>query len=103
MAAANLSTAGDILKAGGKVYHYPGMTHMKVLLCDGWATVGSANLDTLSLRLNRELNLAFSDPELVTRLEQEVFGADFGRSKPVKLEETQRMFARLLESIADQL
>ena len=36
--------------------------------CDDWATVGSANLDTLSMRINRELNLSFNDPNHVRSL-----------------------------------
>ncbi|RYD41658.1 MAG: phosphatidylserine/phosphatidylglycerophosphate/cardiolipin synthase family protein, partial [Verrucomicrobiaceae bacterium] len=40
MDAGNLSTASDLIQAGAKVYRYPGMTHMKVMVCDDWACMG---------------------------------------------------------------
>lgn len=103
MDAGNFVTARNLLRAGVKVYHYPGMTHLKAMICDGWATVGSANLDTLSLRINRELNLSFSDPGLIAKLEAVVFRPDMECSKPVTLKETEMRLGPLIESIADQL
>ena len=79
------------------------MTHMKVILCDGWAHIGSANLDTLSLRINRELNLAFSDPQAIRDLEAKVFQPDFQASRLIRLKETESAVAPLAETIADQL
>jgi cardiolipin synthase A/B len=99
----NLGTARAIIEAGGKVYRYPKMTHMKVMIADGWGCVGSANLDTLSMRINRELNLAFSDPDSLRRLEKEVFLPDFRASKRIRIEETSSPVAPLAEAIADQL
>lgn len=103
MDAGNMGTARGLIQAGAKVYRYPKMTHMKVMICDGWANLGSANLDTLSLRINRELNLAFSDPTAIRSLENAVFNPDFRASRLVKLEETQGPVAPLAEAIADQL
>ena len=103
MDAGNLGTARAIIEAGGKVYRYPKMTHMKVMIADGWGCVGSANLDTLSMRINRELNLAFSDPDSLRRLENEVFRPDFRDSKRIRIEETSSPVAPLAEAIADQL
>lgn len=103
MDAGNLATAKELIQAGVKVYRYPRMTHMKVMICDGWANVGSANLDTLSLRINRELNLAFSDAAAIRSLENAVFLPDFRASRLMKVEETQVPVAPLAEAIADQL
>jgi cardiolipin synthase len=91
------------LRAGVTVYHYPGMTHLKAMICDGWATVGAANLDTISLRINRELNLSYSDPDLVRELAESVFLPDFAASKPLRFEDTKRPLSPLIETIADQL
>jgi cardiolipin synthase len=99
----NLGTARAIIEAGGKVFRYPRMTHMKVMIADGWGCVGSANLDTLSMRINRELNLAFSDPDSLRLLEKEVFLKDFRASKRIRMEETSSPVAPLAEAIADQL
>ena len=103
MNAGNLVTARNLMKAGVRVYHYPGMTHLKAMICDGWATVGSANLDTISLRINRELNVSFCDPDLVTELAELVFERDFKVSRLLTPGETKLKFAPLIESIADQL
>jgi cardiolipin synthase len=103
MDAGNLGTARGIIEAGGKVYRYPKMTHMKVMICDGWGCIGSANLDTLSMRINRELNLSFSDPAVIRDLEKQVFLPDFRASKRIRLEETATAVAPLAEAIADQL
>lgn len=50
---------GDLLKAGVKIYEYePTMYHCKVMIVDDvWVSVGSANFDARSFRLNDEANL----------------------------------------------
>jgi cardiolipin synthase len=103
MDAGNLGTARGIIAAGGKVYRHPRMTHMKVMLCDGWGSVGSANLDTLSMRINRELNLAFTNPAAIRDLERQVFLPDFQASPRIRLKETSSPLAPLAEALADQL
>jgi cardiolipin synthase A/B len=81
MNSANLLAARALKRNGVRVYIYPGMTHVKAALYDGWACLGSANFDKLSLRINRETNVATSDPVFVGRLRQELFEADFARSR----------------------
>jgi phosphatidylserine/phosphatidylglycerophosphate/cardiolipin synthase-like enzyme len=76
----NLVIANYLYEHGVRVYFYPGMTHVKALLVDGWACTGSANLNHLSLRINHEQNVATSDPAFATRLKQDLFDADFARS-----------------------
>jgi len=76
----NVVIANYLMAHGVRVYFYPAMTHVKALLIDGWACVGSANLNHLSLRVNHEQNIATSDPTFVNRLKQELFEEDFARS-----------------------
>jgi len=99
----NLATARELILAGVKVYHYPGMTHLKAMICDDWAMVGSANLDILSMRLNRELNLAYSDRSSVGKLQDSVFLPDFKKSRRIKLKDTRSPTSRITELLADQL
>lgn len=99
----NLETAKVLIEAGAKLYRYPIMTHMKVMVCDGWATMGSANLDTLSMRINRELNISFSDDAEVERLVSTIFRPDFARSKRLRLKDVQSSTSGFAEAIADQL
>lgn len=74
----NRVTANRLLKAGVRVYLYPGMTHVKALAVDGvWAYTGTGNFDNLSLRHNRELGLAVVAGPLIREIEERVFLADF--------------------------
>lgn len=65
---------GTLLEAGIEIHEYEAsFLHAKVAVIDGrWATVGSSNLDPLSLLLAREANVVIDDAgfagELRTRL-----------------------------------
>ncbi|TCK60555.1 cardiolipin synthase [Seleniivibrio woodruffii] len=64
IAAAGRSYYEELIEAGVQIYEATDkMVHAKIINVDGkWATVGSANMDTRSFRLNFELNLmAYSD------------------------------------------
>ncbi|MBN8744143.1 MAG: cardiolipin synthase ClsB [Thiomonas arsenitoxydans] len=54
---------GEMLRAGVHIYEYtPAYLHAKVAVVDAdWATVGSSNIDPLSLLVNLEANLAVLD------------------------------------------
>lgn len=54
---------GALLKAGVEIHEYAvSFLHAKVAVVDGrWATVGSSNLDPLSLLLAREANVVIED------------------------------------------
>lgn len=57
------SVYGELLRAGVEIHEYvPSFLHAKVAVIDGrWATVGSSNLDPLSLLLAREANVLVDD------------------------------------------
>ena len=77
----NLVMANEMIRHGIRVYLYPGMTHVKAAIYDGWACVGSANFEKMSLRVSQEMDVAFSDAGTVNRLKQELFEADFNRAR----------------------
>ena len=69
----NALAANAMLEHGVRVFIYPGMSHVKAAVFDGWACLGSANWDRWSLSINNELNLATSHPPAVQELlDQEV-------------------------------
>ena len=76
----NLVTANYLRQHGVRVYFYPGMTHVKAMLVDDWACLGSGNLSHLSLRLSQEQNIATSDPAFAAKLKKDLFAEDFTRS-----------------------
>jgi len=51
--ASNKITINTLIKNGIRVYEYPGMSHVKAAIFDGWVSVGSANFDKLSLKVNK--------------------------------------------------
>jgi cardiolipin synthase len=55
---------GSLLAAGVEIHEYQGgLLHAKVAVIDSvWATVGSSNLEPLSLLLAREANVVLRDP-----------------------------------------
>ncbi len=87
---ADLVIANYLFEHGVRVYFYPGMTHAKALMADGWGCVGSANLNLFGLDLCQEQNIASSDPNFTASLKQQVFEPDFACSyeltKPLTLE-----------------
>ena len=82
------SSFGALLSGGVKIFEYqPTMFHPKTMVVDGvFATVGSANFDNRSFRLNDELNLTLYDPAIGVRLER-IFEEDRARAKPYTLED----------------
>lgn len=103
MNSANLLAARAFIANGIRVYGYPGMIHVKAALYDGWAIVGSANFDKLSLRINQETNLATSDPRFVEPLRHALFEADFVRSQEWAEARPVGWNDYIAEFIADQL
>ncbi len=61
---------GLLLAAGVEIHEYSvGFLHAKVAVVDGqWATVGSSNLDPLSLLLAREANVVVDDAQFAATL-----------------------------------
>ncbi|MGY4828046.1 cardiolipin synthase ClsB [Sphaerotilaceae bacterium SBD11-9] len=60
----------DLLSHGVRVFEYtPAFLHAKIgLVDDEWATVGSSNIDPLSLLLNLEANVVIRDPVFTNAL-----------------------------------
>jgi len=63
--------------------------------------VGSANLDKLSLRVNKEVNIATSHPEAVNMLKRRLFHVDFQKSVELKSQLRSGPSYYLAEAIAD--
>ncbi len=63
---------GALLAAGVEIHEYaPSFLHAKVAVIDSqWATVGSSNLDPLSLLLAREANVVVTDSVFAENLRQ---------------------------------
>lgn len=103
MQVSDLVMANAMIRNGIRVFVYPGMTHVKAAIYDGWACVGSANMEKMSLRVSQELDVAFSDPYAVDQLNRELFEADFKRSRELKSPADLNWMDSLLNTFAQQL
>jgi cardiolipin synthase len=82
------SYVGDLEKVGVKLFRYEkGLMHQKVMLIDDrYCTIGTANFDNRSFRLNFEMTMVFADTEFSSRVRQ-MLEQDFAGSKIVSEQE----------------
>ncbi len=76
MNASNVTAANTLLKYGVRVFTYPGMSHVKAAVYDGWACLGSANFDFLSASLQPEIVAVVRDAELVAAFQRRGMAPD---------------------------
>ncbi len=74
-----------LLKVGIEIHEYEAsFLHAKVAVIDGhWATVGSSNLDPLSLLLAREANVVVEDKVFATQLREQLCTAIEGHGRRI--------------------
>ena len=99
----NILAANAMLEHGIRVFVYPGMSHVKAAVFDGWVCLGSANWDKLSFRVNKELNIATSHPQAVEELQRRLFDADFEHAVELMDPFPERWSDHLVEVLADYL
>ncbi|WP_460867673.1 phospholipase D-like domain-containing protein [Nocardioides pakistanensis] len=82
---------GELLDAGVRIFRFQGaMVHAKTSTIDGrWSTVGTANIDRLSMTGNYEINVEFIDPEMAAQMEQ-IFATDLSNAVELTAEEWDR-------------
>ncbi|MBI4663463.1 MAG: cardiolipin synthase B [Verrucomicrobia bacterium] len=88
---ASRSKWGPLLEAGVRIYEYqPTMYHCKMMIVDDvWVSVGSANFDSRSFRLNDEANMNVFATDFAAE-QIRMFEADKKRSREVTLEDWRR-------------
>ena len=95
----------ELLKAGVKIYEYePAMMHVKLMIVDGaFVSVGSANFDLRSIRLNDEANMNVHGAGFAAQ-QTRLFEMDKRRSRQITLDDTGRMgFADPVQEAASLL
>lgn len=95
-----------LLRGGVTIWLYQGaMVHAKTATADGrWTTIGTTNIDRMSMIGNFEINLEIHDPDLAARME-EIFATDLTNARRLTLEEWQRrpFLARVAETLLHPL
>ncbi|MFI5428115.1 phosphatidylserine/phosphatidylglycerophosphate/cardiolipin synthase family protein [Aeromicrobium sp. UC242_57] len=93
---------GRLLRGGVEIHRYTShMVHAKTATIDGqWTTIGTANIDRLSLTGNYEINLEILDAGLAQGM-YEVFSADLSKADRLDLHEweSRPFINRLYEAI----
>ena len=76
----------ELLDGGVHIHEYrPAMTHVKALIVDEmWAVIGTTNIDNRSFEHNDEINVAFREKAVTTRLRQD-FETDLAASDEITL------------------
>ena len=99
----NQIMANKLWHNGIRVYFYKGMSHVKAALYDGWAVVGSANFDKMSLFINQEMSLGISDPAFVKELQERLFEKDFAQSEEMTQEREVGWNSFIVDALTNQL
>jgi cardiolipin synthase len=93
----------ELLKAGVKIYERRNVVmHAKTAVIDGvWSTVGSTNLDSLSLLSNDEVNAVILNHEFAVEMER-MFADDLAQSDQIQCDKwvERPLLQKIKESIA---
>lgn len=93
---------GELLREGIEIWLYQhAMVHSKTMTVDGrWSTVGTANIDRLSMQGNFEVNMQFHSRDLAARME-EIFANDLTTARRLTIEEwsSRNLLTRVLEQL----
>ena len=94
----------ELLAAGARIYEYDIMMHAKTLVVDDeYCSVGTANIDARSFRLNFEVTAVFYSRELTARVAQ-AFTTDLARATGVMAQERAKLaFAQRFCEAASRL
>lgn len=103
MNSSNVLATNAMLENGIRVFLFPGMSHIKAAVYDGWACLGSANFDKASLRFNGEINVATSHQQTVDELINRLFVPDFDKSIELKQALPEKLSHYFAEAMADLL
>jgi cardiolipin synthase len=96
---------GRLIEAGVRIFEYQRtMLHAKVMIADGWANIGSSNLEHRSLGLDDELMVALTDRRLVDELARH-FADDLDHAEEFDLDRWRRrpLAKRAREAAGDLL
>ena len=79
---------GELLAAGVRIFRFQGaMVHAKTSTVDGrWSTIGTANIDRLSMTGNYEVNVEFIDASFAAEMER-IFETDLTNCVELTAEE----------------
>jgi len=96
----------ECLEAGIRIFGYQGvMIHSKTCTIDGvWSTIGTANMDRLSLAGNYEINVEVFDAAVAAEMDR-LFAADLEHAREIVLDEWRRrpLAARAAELVLSPL
>lgn len=97
---------GQLLRGGVRLLLFQGaMVHAKTATIDGeWSTIGTANMDRLSLTGNYEINLEIFDRDVARQMEK-IFNSDSGNTLELTWDEwsSRHVMAKFSETVLTPL
>jgi cardiolipin synthase len=91
-----------MLESGIRIFRFgDAMVHAKTATIDGsWSTIGTANVDRLSMTGNYEINLEIIDADLAAEMER-IFRTDLANSEEMRMEEwrSRDIYRRFTEAL----
>ena len=97
---------GPLLEGGIEIYEFkPTMIHTKLMIVDDlWVSLGSANLDNRSFKLNDEANINVRDAAFA-KTQRDLFLADLDRAERITLDDVRarNVFSKLWDGFASLL
>jgi cardiolipin synthase len=93
---------GQMLDAGIRLFRFrDAMVHAKTATIDGsWSTIGTANVDRLSMQGNYEINVEFIDQDMARAMEK-IFEVDLGNCAELTMAEweSRDIYRRFTEAV----
>ena len=97
---------GPLLEGGIEIYEFkPTMIHTKLMIVDDlWVSLGSANLDNRSFKLNDEANINVRDAAFA-KTQRDLFLADLDRAERITLDDVRErnVFSKLWDGFSSLL
>ncbi|KQY64132.1 MULTISPECIES: phospholipase D-like domain-containing protein [unclassified Nocardioides] len=93
---------GQLIAAGVRIFRFKdAMVHAKTATIDGsWSTIGTANIDRLSMQGNYEINVEIIDPGMAHAMEQ-IYEVDLSNSAELTRDEweSRDIYRRFTEAV----
>lgn len=91
-----------VMDAGGTVYEYPGVSHLKALITDNECALGTYNATRRSAEHDQEIGVTSSHPQVVGQVEH-LLSEDIARSRRLTGEDMERPVQRATNFLLDRI
>lgn len=91
----------EVMRAGGRVYEYPGISHLKALIVDDEASLGTYNATIRSARHDHEIGVTSRDPRIVRQIGG-LLRSDLAQSRVLKPSDIRGVGQSIMNFLRDE-